>query len=264
MPSPFPGMDPWLERPTLWPDVHDSLILALRKVLTPLLRPRYYVAVQQRTVVAVVASEFDPMIPDIAVVKSNISFPSVAESTSIFLDEPFVVEVPEPEMITEDYLEVVDAADDKVVTIIEILSPSNKYTGKDRKKYEFKRNRIFQTNTSLVEIDLLRDGTPMPFTFLQTNGVQRHYRIFVKRGDRARRAFLYPFDVRQPIPVFPLPLQRGDVEPPIQLGKVLQDVYDEGGYDMRIDYSQPPVPPLSEADAKWAEEILRIQKAYSN
>jgi hypothetical protein len=256
-------MDPWLERPALWADVHDSLILTLRKTLTPLLRPRYYIAVQQRTIVAVVSSESDPMIPDIAVVTSDDSLRSATASAAALLDEPIIVEVPEPIMITEDYLQVVDAADDRVVTVIEILSPSNKHPGKDRKKYEAKRNRIFQTNTSLVEIDLLRGGTPMPFTFLQTNGKSQHYRIFVKRSDCPRRAFLYPFEVRQPIPAFSLPLQSGDAEPPIRLGNVLQEAYEDGGYDMRIDYTQPPEPPLSEADMLWAKEILRANTVKS-
>jgi len=257
MPSPFPGMDPWLERTTLWPDVHDSLILALRRTLTPLLRPRYFVAVRQRTVMAVLPAEPEPVYPDLAVVENFRSYPNTSESWSTALDEPVVVGLPAPVMIQEDYLEVVELADKQVVTVIEILSPSNKCAGKDRKKYEAKRNRIFQTATSLVEIDLLRDGEPMPFALFQTNGEQRHYRILVKRGDQAGRAFVYPFKVRQPIPIFPLPLQAGDVEPPVQMGKILQDIYDEGGYDMRIDYNGPPEPPLSENDAQWAAEILR-------
>jgi len=264
MPSPFPGMDPWLERPALWPDVHDSLIMSLRRTLTPLLRPRYYVAVQQRTVMAVLPPEPGPMIPDLAVVETFAPFQNTAEPWAAVLDEPVVVDLPAPVMIREDYLEVVEVADNRVVTVIEILSPSNKCAGKDRKKYAAKRNRIFQTDISLVEIDLLRDGEPMPFTFLQNNGHLNHYRILVKRGERGRRAFLYPFNLRDPIPVVPLPLQPGDVEPPIRLSEVFKQTYEACGYDMRLNYHEPPEPPLSEDDMLWSKEILRAHKAVNS
>lgn len=260
MPSPFPGMDPWLERPGLWPDVHDSLIMGLRRALVPLVRPRYYVTVRQRNVIAVASPEPNIIIPDVAVIERDEPSP-MAESSLTALAEPIAVEVPVPEMIPEDYLEIVNVADNRVITVIEILSPSNKSPGEDRKRYESKRNMLFRSDTNLVEIDLLRDGEPMPFTFLQSNGHLSHYRILVKRGDFGRRAYLYPFSVRDPIPNFPLPLQPGDVEPPVHPGKVLKEIYDEGGYDLYIDYSQPPEPPLSEADMSWAREVLRTAKA---
>jgi len=256
MPSPFPGMDPWLERPGLWPEVHSNLVISLQRVLVPLVRPRYYVAVQQRNVIAVAPPERNVIIPDLAVGLRDESFPMIGSSLAA-LAEPIAVEVPVPEMIPEDYLEIVDAANERVITVIEILSPSNKQPGEDRKRYESKRNRIFRIDTNFVEIDLLRDGEPMPFTFLQSNGHLSHYRILVKRGDYGRRALLYPFSVRHSIPVFPLPLQPGDAEPPVRLGEVLKEVYDQCGYDYRIDYSRPLEPPLSEADVQWAKEVLR-------
>ncbi|MDZ7360275.1 MAG: DUF4058 family protein [candidate division KSB1 bacterium] len=254
MPNPFPGMDPWLERPSLWPDVHDNLIIRLQSALAPLLRPRYYVAVQQRTVIAVVPPDPHPIFPDLALVERDKSSPGREYSAAP--GEPIIVEVPAPETITEDYLEVVEMANDEVVTVIEILSPSNKRTGEDRQAYISKRKKIFRAQINLVEIDLLRDWPPMPFTFLQTNGHLSHYRILIKRGESARHALLYPFGVRDSIPIFRLPLQPGDNEPPVCLGEVLKKTYDECGYDLRIDYSRPPEPPLSDADAQWAAEIL--------
>jgi hypothetical protein len=227
----------------------------LQDRLAPLLRPRYYVAVQQRTVVAVVPPEPHPIFPDLAVVERDKS--AVGREYSAALVEPIIVEIPVQETITEDYLEVVEIATHRVVTIVEILSPSNKRPGEDRQVYLTKREKIFRTQINFVEIDLLRDWPPMPFAFLQTNGHSSHYRILVKRGLSVRHAFLYPFSVRDPIPVFALPLQAGDSEPPIRLGEVLQETYDKCSYDFRIDYSQPPEPLLSEADMIWAKEILR-------
>jgi hypothetical protein len=251
-------MDPWLERPGFWPDVHDSLIMSLRRALAPLLRPKYYLAVQQRTVIAVVPPEPQPLFPDLAVLELDKSSLAQEEPFAAFV-EPILVEIPVHETITEDYLEVVEAASRQVVTIIEILSPSNKRAGEDRQAYISKREKIFRTPMNFVEIDLLRDWSPMPFTVSQTNGHLSHYRILVKRNVSVRHAFLYPFSVRDPIPVFPLPLQSGDVEPPVRLGAGLKEIYDEYGYDLYIDYNRPPEPPLSDADAQWAAEILRTK-----
>jgi len=260
MPSPFPGMNPWLERPALWPDVHDSLIMSLRGALAPLLRPKYFLSVQQRTVIAVVPPDPHPIFPDLAVLELNKSSLMSEESLAAFV-EPLIVEIPVQETITEDYLEVVEVASQQVVTIIEILSPSNKRPGEDRQAYISKREKIFRTPMNFVEIDLLRDWPPMPFTFSQTNGHLSHYRILVKRNVSVRHALLYPFSVRDPIPVFPLPLQPGDVEPPVRLGAALKGIYDEYGYDLCLDYNHPSEPPLNDADAQWAAEIVRAAKA---
>jgi hypothetical protein len=255
-------MDPWLERPALWPDLHENLIIRLQDKLAPLLRPRYYLAVQQRTVVAVAPPAPQPIFPDLAVVERG-KFSLDREYSVASLVEPVIVEIPWHETITEDYLEVVEAATHRVVTVVEILYPSNKRPGEDREAYISKREKIFRTQINLVEIDLLRDWPPMPFAFLQTNGHSNHYRILIKRGKSLRHAFLYAFSVRDPIPIFPLPLQPGDTEPPVRLGEVLKEAYDRCSYDYRIDYNQSPEPILSEADAKWAAEILRVAKANS-
>jgi len=259
MPSPFPGMDPWLERPTLWPGVHDNLIIRLQAALAPLIGPRYYVEVKQRAIFAVFPPEPQFIYPDVAVFEDRQSHLPLESETAV-LAEPIIVEVPIREKVYEDYLEIVETATHRVITVIEILSWSNKQPGRDRKAYEAKRNRIFQTETNLVEIDLLRAGQPMPFVFSKTNGHISHYRILIKRGDNEWQAYLYPFSIRNSIPIFPLPLQPGDSELPVRLGEILNETYDVLRYASRIDYSQYPEPRLSDADAKWAEEILRARE----
>ncbi len=68
MPCPFPGMDPYIERPAIWPDFHDSVIAAIRGVLQPLLRPRYAAVTQDRLYVV----EADrPVRPDVSVVRTS-------------------------------------------------------------------------------------------------------------------------------------------------------------------------------------------------
>jgi hypothetical protein len=137
--------------------------------------------------------------------------------------------------------------------VIEILSPTNTRPGVGRQKYVRKRLEILGTHTNLVEIDLLRAWEPMPF---EGNVPSSHYRILVRRGEQGSEADLYPFTVYDPIPEFPLSLQAGDVEPMINLNKLLDDVYAEGSYDVRINYHQPAQPPLTEDEARWAGEVM--------
>ena len=118
--------------------------------------------------------------------------------------------------------------------------------------YLEKRDAFIKSELNFVEIDLLRAGQAMPYT----DQVTADYRIFVRRSEKLARGYLYSFSVRQPIPRFPLPLLPDDQEPLLDLGALLQSVYDRARYKLVIDYQKPPEPPLSEADAIWATECL--------
>ena len=137
------------------------------------------------------------------------------------------------------------------MTLLELLSPGNKLHRQGREDYLVKREEVFSTRTNLVEIDLLRDGRPMP-----VEGALRpaDYRILVRRGHEGRRARLYVFSVRDPIPSVGIPLLPGDAEPQLRVGDVLHGVYARARFDLRLDYSKDPVPPLDEADRAWARE----------
>lgn len=252
---PFPGMDPWLEQPSLWGDVHFRLIAALASYLSPLVAPQYYVAVGTHTYVT---TQTAPSLryPDVGIVEtrtSGVLQPSPA-SSSVLLAEPIIVEVPLADTMEEAYLEIREPISGDVITAIEVLSPLNKRPGAGREKYLRKRLEIFATYTHLVEIDLLRAWPPMPFAgTAQTN----HYRVLVRRGEEGSRARLYPFNLQDAIPVFPLPLQAGDAEPAIDLGALLKQIYLEARYRLRIDYTQPPSPILDEADVVWVSKILQ-------
>jgi hypothetical protein len=253
VPSPFPGMDPYLEHPTLWPDVHHGLIEALRNALAPLLRPNYRVAVEERVYVADVDGPYFVGRPDVAVVDVG-SMASPAMSASAVLVEPRVVEVPVPDHVREGYLEVREVATGEVVTVIEILSPTNKRPGEGRRLYEQKRLQVLGTRTHLVEIDLLRGGEPMK---MWGDGQDSHYRILVSRAGRRPRADLYAFNLRDPIPLFPLPLHPKDKEPVVELGQLLHELYDRASYDLAVDYTTDAVPPLEEEEAAWADQLLQ-------
>lgn len=273
MPTPFPGMDPYLERPSLWPNVHNSLITALRDVLTPLLRPRYFVAVQERSYLDDPFGLSFSNIPDAGIVgpynRSAVrqrDLAPIAPAT-----EPRTIELAMPDPMRETYLEVQEVGLDadnevgingttqsaRVITLLEILSPGNKRQGEGRIEYERKRRRILRSMTHLVEIDLLRSGLPM----LKVADEEHDYMILVSRAEERPRAYWHPFSVRGPIPMFRLPLQEDDEEPLVDLNTILHQLYDRAGYDLRINYRAEPVPPLAEADASWADKLLR-QRGY--
>lgn len=256
MRSPFPGMDPYLEHPTLWPEVHTRLIVALADTLGPVLRPRYRVAVEQRTYLALLAPDDLVGLPDLSVVREKPG-PTYAPTVSatVPVAAPLVAEVPLPEERRERYLEVRDVVSGEVITVIELLSPSNKHPGEGRRVYEEKRNRVLGSRTHLVEVDLLRGGESMPMR-VQGDGRRSHYRILVSRSDHRPRADLYSFTLRDPIPAFPLPLRRGDPEPTVDLGALLHDLYERAGYDLAVDYRKDPAPPFDESDALWASDLL--------
>ncbi len=251
MPSPFPGMDPYLEHPNVWPDVHHRLIVAIADSLAPALRPRYRVLVDTRTYRVEPGELILIGRPDVATVRTmEESAPPYATPTQ---GQALTVHVPVLDLVEEGYLEVRDVRSGEVVTVVELLSPTNKRPGEGRRLYETKRLTILGTLTHLVEIDLLRAYEPM---LVYGDGRQAHYRILVSRSHHRPRADLYTFSVRDPIPTFRLPLRRGDEEPLVDLGRLLHELYDRAGYDLSIDYRQEPVPPLEGEDAAWAAELL--------
>ena len=154
----------------------------------------------------------------------------------------------------ETFLEVREVGSGRVITLVEVLSPSNKRPGDGRDQYERKRLRVLGSQTHLVEIDLLRGGAPLP---LRGTIAASHYRILVSRAGQPPRAALLSWSVREPIPPFVLPLQPGDAEPSLELTALLHGLYDRAGYDLRIDYREEPEPPLAGDDAAWVDALLR-------
>lgn len=253
MPCPFPGMDPYLEHPAIWPDVHQRLIVALADALGPQLRPRYRAAIEERVYVTDVEGPFFLGRPDLAVVEVGPAA-SPAVQAPAALVEPRVVQVPLLDRIREGYLEVREIATGDVVTVVELLSPTNKHPGEGRRLYEEKRLQVLGTRTHLVEVDLLRGGEPMR---MWGDGRDSHYRILISRAERRPRAELYAFNLQDAIPPFPLPLRPGDEEPVVELGPLLHALYDRAGYDLAVDYIADPVPPLEGNDTIWTDQLLR-------
>ncbi|NET72673.1 MAG: DUF4058 family protein [Sphaerospermopsis sp. SIO1G2] len=140
--------------------------------------------------------------------------------------------------------------------IIEILSPTNKKSKEGRKSYLDKRDKIFETNTNLVEIDLIRTGEKMPMI---THTPDTDYRILVARSHRLPSAQLFPFSVREPIPNFTIPIQKSEPEIELNLQNIFLEIYEQAGFDLTLDYNIPPVPELSGENQEWMDLLLKEQ-----
>ncbi|MBI5649625.1 MAG: DUF4058 family protein [Chloroflexi bacterium] len=250
MPSPFPGMDPYLEHPEDWIDVHNRLIVAIADAIAPRVRPKYRVVIEKRTYRADPRETEFAGRPDVAVLRER-----TVEYVAVESRAPIPVTLPIADEIEQGYLQVRNVATGKVITVIEILSPTNKRPGKGRREYTRKRAGVLDSDTHFVEIDLLRDGDPLSVS----DQARADYRILVSRAELRPRADLYAFSVREPIPVFPLPLEFGDEEPRVNLQTLLHDLYDRAGYDLAINYRADAMPPLSVDDAVWADALLRAK-----
>jgi hypothetical protein len=255
MSSPFPGMNPYLENPDLWAEVHHRLISAIAIHLAPALRPKYRVAIEKRTYFSEGDRAIEVGIPDVAVLAQTRRSENAGAVTTVVAPqvESMTVTLPIAQEIKEGYLEIREVATGRVVTAIEVLSPSNKRAGAGRDAYENKRQRVLSSLTHLVEIDLLRAGKPMD---MLNAPPKSDYRILVSRSHQRPQAQLYSFDVQHPIPLLPLPLAPNDDEPILNLHQLLDEIYEQAGFDLTIDYTQPPIPALNGDNWAWVQTLL--------
>lgn len=265
MPSPFPGMNPYLEHPDVWPEVHNRLIVEVANALVPQVRPKYRVAIEKRIYeindnpnTNGSSSELLAGIPDVTVKRQqgDLNYQASAVAVASPTTQAMNVTVPLPEEIREAYLEVRELESGRVITVIEILSPANKRKGEGRETYIKKRQRVLGSLTHLVEIDLLRQWQPMP---LLTPNIESDYRMLVSCHDTRPQAKLYAVNLRSPLPTFSLPLQPKDTEPTLDLQSLLHEVYHTAGFDYTTDYGRDPQPPLNQEDTAWAIAVLETQ-----
>lgn len=258
MASPFPGMDPYLEQH--WGDVHARLVLygcdQLQQRLPPGLRAR----VEERVFVEASNGKDRQVVPDIHIFGRGKGRRPAAKSVGLATAEPLLVYLDEP--TTETFIEVRDRqAGNRVVTVIEVLSLSNKLPGEGRDKYLEKCQELRNAQVSLVEVDLLRAGRrllPVPLGRLPETH-RTPYQIWARRGWQSITVEVYAVPLRERLPVIKVPLREKDADVPLDLQALIEQVYQNGGYD-DIDYREEPDPPLDPADARWADALLRKKR----
>jgi len=246
MPSPFPGMDPFLAGED-WPDFHLAMIAEIRSVLVAQIRPRY-IARAERRVFVEHADETTLIRPDVTVAhdESGRAAPPVASTASATL-EPISIALPIPVKHEEPFLTIRLTDTREVVTVIELLSPANKRPGSDgRREYIAKRESVLQSGTHLVELDLLRGGRRMP-TLRPLPACD--YLATISRVSRRPTAEIYAWTLRDRLPSIPIPLDAPDPDVHVDLQQAFTRVYDETGYDYSLDYGRTLDPPLTAEEA---------------
>jgi hypothetical protein len=244
-------MNPYFDQTDLWLDFHTEFLSALRRLLAPQVGPKYIVQLEEHIYIHDLPA--DPRrrlgTADLSVVEPESGEPQRAAVG--LLEAPVEVWLPEQDVEKVRFLEVRDRQGREPVTVIELLSPSNKRAGDDREQYLAKRRELLRSPAHLVEIDLLRGWTCMP----QEGRPECDYSVLVSRAEKRRVAEFWPIRVRDRLPVIPIPLRPPDAAAPIDLQEVLHRAYDGPGYEHFI-YKGQPEPELSANDEAWARQYV--------
>jgi Protein of unknown function (DUF4058) len=251
MPSPFPGMDPYIEASGLWPDFHAALLGVFRSGLNRRLPRRYIAGIELHVWVHEPDAEtgMQMQAPDLHIVDQTGPVTATAVAAA-----PATIVLSVLQTQGRRYLTIVDQQDKRVVTALEVLSPSNKASGPDRDAYLTKRHQYLSAGVNLLELDLLRGGARPPLGDPAPD-IEDYYAM-VCRSWEAPQAGFWTFGVRDSIPDLPIPLDRNLSEVLLPLRECLDRVYDEGRYGERLPYDRPTSPRLHEPDATWARELL--------
>ncbi len=256
--NPFPGMNPYLESRRLWPDVHNSLIAVMKSFLRRTLPFRYTVIMDERVGIGNDPSRDPPARyaePDLSIRGGRIQ---ERVSTAYRTDGRVTATLPWPDETPREWFITIgerSREDHDPVTIVELLSPSNKRPGgHGRSQYLEKRERIIGSGTHLVEVDLTRVGRPMPVLGYDGDAPYRH---LISRWQVRPDVDLYPFRLQTPIPDVPVPLLDGDEDAVVPLGALLDGMYEQDYYVNYVDYKSDPEGPLSDDDREWIDGLLR-------
>ncbi|MFO0796574.1 MAG: DUF4058 family protein [Gemmataceae bacterium] len=260
MPSPFPGMDPWLERPAVFPTVHGSMVTYAQEALNRVLPPGYLATTDNRVYVDPEARR----VPDVGVFGPDAAPPGGA-ATAVLSRYGLLAAGTDPrsDPVEEAYLEILSGDDDRLVTVIEVLSPTNKKPGEEgQASYRHKQEECRAGGVNLVEIDLLRGGahtTAVPEARLRgLTGGAYDYHVCVTVAGVPREFYVAPVRLADRLPTVGVPLDPG-VEPvPLDLQAVFDRCYDAGRYAQLAKYGRrDPDPPLTPEQKAWADAILK-------
>lgn len=270
MPSPFPGMDPYLESPDWFPCLHDGLITFLVGALMRRLPRPYYARSRQRVWLEYAQHPIEPdadvMHPGRGPSRWRSEGGVIAVAEEVALDEPVAVavETSEPEPFHESFVEVRrrHGSEDRLVTTIEVLSPANKTLGNPgRTSYRDKQREVLAGQTHLIEIDLLRGGehtTAVPRDLAIAKAGAFDYHVCVRRFDQPGIYYVYPIKLESRLPGIVIPLMPGDADASLSLQAVFDRAYDEGPYSRVVFYGEDPIlPPLRPEQVEWVKARLK-------
>jgi hypothetical protein len=248
--SPFPGVDPYLESQGYWPDFHATFLISWREALADLLPDQYEARIDERVslVETLPPGKSKLLEPDVALERRGPAAPALAPAAGGLL-EAVTVPLALDEERPETYLKILHRPERELVTVLELLSPSNKEEP-GRSSYVAKRNALLLHEVHLVEVDLLRGGQRLPMGGPLPAG---DYLAFVARAELRPDCSVYAWGVRQRLPVIPIPLLAPDPDVHIDLAAVFATAYQRGRYARSIDYGAIPAG-LKAEDRDWVAQ----------
>jgi hypothetical protein len=247
-------MNPYLEQDDVWHDFHERFLPHLAEVIGSQLAAHYIVKIDEHVYIHEPPAERRTLLGrgDVFVATRPAPSQEGAQATTALAGAPAQVVLPTVDVEGVSYLEIRDRRDRRLVTVVELLSPANKYSGPDREQYLGKRGGLLASSAHLVEIDLLRGGPRMPFAG-PLPGCD--YYALVSRMEKRPTADFWPVRLRNPLPVIPIPLREPDPDATLDLQAALHHVYDAARYGNYI-YEGAPQPALSAADEAWARPFV--------
>ncbi len=264
MPSPFPGMDPYIEENGLWEGFHTNLVVKIADRLADAAPRRYLVRTGERAYLVLVESEGKDshlFVPDVSVTtprkrKKASRSGGVAVGEPPADVEPVTLRAFIEEEHREAFIEIYEADPEKrLVTCIEVLSPSNKRSNSaGRDLYLRKRQSLLLGHVNLVEIDLLRAGERMP---MLDPWPDSPYVLIVAQAGKPHLCQAWPAGFQRPLPPVPVPLAKPDSAILLDLQPLIEGIYQRYRYDESIDYSKPLTRPLNDEEAAWLQQQLR-------
>lgn len=254
--SPFPGMDPWLER--YWSDIHHKIIDNLADQIAAGLPDALFVRVEEMVYV-IDSPGGDRLIrPDVALFDFGSPAEAERDTGGVAVARPIRISIPE-EPITEGYIEIRELREGHpLVTAVEVLSPTNKSNPTARAEYLQKREGYYRAKINVVELDLLRGGRHLVGVSLERlhPSLNTPYKCVVRRGGAMAGLEYYPLPLRERLPRIGIPLRSHDPVVGVDLQLPVDLAYERGRYSRIIDYTQLPEPPLSPDDAEWAAGMI--------
>lgn len=221
MPSPFPGMDPYLEMASTWASFHHQLVTCLYQILLPGLVDRYKARIGQRHYAT---------------------------------EQPLFTSVVREDLV-EEYIEIRQRNESRLVTLVDVVSPTNKLSPQGRQAYLDKRLEGKHHGANLVEIDLVLQGEPM-LDYSREGLPDWDFAVTVTRAAQPERYEIYTATLQKRLPRFRLPLAGDDRDTVVDLQVAFTRSYDQGGFAGHIDYARDPALPLADDDRKWLNDLL--------
>jgi hypothetical protein len=251
-------MDPYLEDAALWEGFHHRLIGVLDELLTLRVPPAFYV--EQQAAVYILepgVRQRPPIRPDLFLVEAGPITTGGRTTATVErpITEPTIVTARYPEEMRQRYLEIRDATSHRVVTVIELLSPTNKTPGAGRDAFVRKRHDVMASSTHWLEIDLLREGERPPEVADQSD-----YYALLRRGGAAEQLEIWFCNLRDELPVIAVPLTSSFSDIALDLQAAFTRTYDRY-YAARLTYEAAPPSRCTPADAAWVAERVRAWRA---